>query len=289
MKLKKISQAIICFFLLSLSAHAGSPVWKVSQGQTHLYVGGTIHILGESDYPLPQAFDRAYDNSHTLVFETDIQKSQDPEFSKTFLKKMVYADPQNLKQLIVADTFQDLRTFTAERGIQVESMLQFKPGLVLLTLTLVEVERMGLAGAGVDEFYFSKAVHGGKGIRHLESLEEQISFLENLGKGNEDQVIAYILKDLETLPRQLTHIKNAWRTGDTPGLEQVILAPLKKDFPQLYLSLIVQRNLHWLPLIEAMIASPGVEFVLVGAAHLAGDQGLLTLLETRGFTLENMQ
>ncbi len=288
MKLKKTIQAILCFFLLSLSAHAGSPVWKVSQGEHHLYVGGTIHILGKSDYPLPQAFDRAYDNAHTLVFETDIQKSQDPEFSKTFLKKMVYPDNRNLKQLLLADTFQDLRTYTADRGIQVESMLQFKPGLVLLTLTLVEVERMGLAGAGVDEFYFSKAAKGGKGMLHLESLEEQISFLENLGKGDEDQVIAYILKDLETLPRQLTHIKNAWRTGDTPALEQVVLAPLKRDFPQLYHSLFVQRNLHWLPRIEAMIATPGVEFVLVGAAHLAGDQGLLALLKARGFTLENM-
>lgn len=287
MKFKQVCVGTLCFFLLTGAAQAGSPVWKVSRGDRHFYLGGTIHILGKSDYPLPKAFDAAYGKSDTLVFETDIQKSRDPKFTERFMAKMVYSDNRTLKKLLTPDTFRALTIFAADRDISVDAMNQFKPGLVLVSLTLLEVERLGVGGIGVDEFFFSKAVKDGKMMHHLESLEEQISFFENMGLGNEDELIAYIIKDLETLPGLLPVIKSTWKTGDTQGLDRAILAPLKKDFPELYQSLFLKRNQKWMPEIQAMAATPEVEFILVGAAHLAGEQGLLALLKTRGFTLKN--
>ncbi len=287
MKFKQLFAGTLCVFLLTGAAQAGSPVWKVSRGDRHFYLGGTIHILGEADYPLPRAFDVAYGKSDTLVFETDIKKSRNPKFTEAFMEKMVYSDNRTLKKLLTPDTFRALTIFAADRDVPVDALNHFKPGLVLVSLTLLEVERLGVAGIGVDEFFFSKAVKDGKIIHHLESLEEQISFFENMGQGNEDELIAYIIKDLETLPGQLPVIKSAWKTGDIPGLDRAILAPLKKDFPELYQSLFINRNQKWMPKIQKMAATPEVEFILVGAAHLAGEQGLLRLLKTRGFTITN--
>ena len=186
MKFKQLCVGTLCFFLLAgavqtETAQAGSPVWKVSQGDRHLYLGGTIHILGESDYPLPKAFDLAYGKSDTLVFETDIQKSRDPKFTETFMEKMVYSDNRTLKKLLTPAIFRALTIFAANRDIPVDALNRFKPGLVIVSLTLLEVERLGVGGIGVDEFFFSKAVKDGKKIHHLESLEEQISFFENMG------------------------------------------------------------------------------------------------------------
>ncbi len=285
--IKQWSVGVICFFFLTLAAHAGSPVWKVSRGDRHFYLGGTIHILGESDYPLPRAFDTAYAKADTLVFETDIQESQDPKFTEAFMAKMVYPDNQTLEKLLRPVTFQELKRFTADRNIPVEVMNKFKPGLVLITLTLVEVEQLGVAGIGVDEFFFSKAVKDGKILHHLESLEDQVSLFENMGKGKEDELISYILKDLKSLPGLLDVMKTAWKKGDNPGLGRAILVPLKKDFPQLYQSMFVARNQKWMPGILAMAATPEVEFILVGAGHIVGDQGLLSLLRKQGFTITN--
>lgn len=287
LKFKQFCAGTLCFFLLTGAAQAGSPVWKVSRGDRHFYLGGTIHILGKSDYPLPRAFDAAYDKSDTLVFETDIKKSRDPKFTEKFMAKMVYSDNRTLKKLLTPATFRALTIFAADRDIPVDAMNQFKPGLVLVSLTLLEVERLGVGGIGVDEFFFSKAVKDGKMMHHLESLEEQISFFENMGMGNEDELIAYIIKDLKSLPGLLPVIKSTWKTGDTPGLDKAILAPLKNDFPELYQSLFLERNKKWMPKIQTLAATPEVEFILVGAAHLAGEQGLLALLKTRGFTLTN--
>lgn len=292
LKFKQFCVGTLCFFLLAgtvqtRTAQAGSPVWKVSRGNSHFYLGGTIHILGKSDYPLPKAFDAAYGKSDTLVFETDIQKSRDPKFTEKFMEKMVYSDNRTLKKLLTPDTFRALTIYAAKRDVPVDALNRFKPGLVLVSLTLLEVERLGVDGIGVDEFFFSKAVKDGKIIQHLESLEDQISFFENMGLGNEDELIAYIIKDMETLPGLLPVIKSTWKTGDVPGLYRAILAPLKNDFPELYRSLFLYRNQKWMPKIQAMAATPEVEFILVGAAHLAGEQGLLGLLKDQGFTITN--
>lgn len=286
-KTQKIYMGILLIFLLALTAHAGSPVWEVSQGERHFYLGGTIHILGESDYPLPRAFDAAYGKSDILVFETDIKKSRDPEFSEIFMARMVYPDNRTLKTLLTPGTFQALKIFTADRNISVEAMNQFKPGLVLITLTQIEVERMGVGGTGVDEFFFSRAVRDGKPRQHLEALEEQVALFENLGVGDENKLIAYILEDLNRLPGLLPVIKTAWKKGDTPGLDRAILGPLKKDFPGLYQTLFAARNQKWMVQLNRLAKTPEVEFVLVGAGHLAGDQGLLSLLRRQGFILTN--
>jgi uncharacterized protein YbaP (TraB family) len=100
-------------------------------------------------------------------------------------------------------------------------------------------------------------------------------------------LITYILEDLKRLPGLLPVIKTAWKKGDAPGLDQAILAPLKKDLPGLYQTLFAARNQKWMTQLKRLAKTPGVEFVLVGAGHLAGDQGLLSQLRHQGFIITN--
>ncbi len=290
MGFKKTIAAIVFLLLCLGTAQGGSPVWKITNGgdsEHTLFMGGTIHILGKSDYPLPQAFDMAYDQSQILVFETDIAKTQDPEFSQRLMSRMVYSDNRTLKQLISPSTLRNLNQFAGVRGISVNQMNRFKPGLVMIFLTLTEIERLGVAGIGVDEFYFEKGIKDHKTMDFLEAPEEQVDFLETIGQGNEDEMIAYILKDLGELPSLLPVIKKTWRTGDIEELFNTTLVPLKKEYPDLYHSIMVKRNLNWMPKIQKMLTTQEVEFILVGAGHLAGDQGLLALLRAKGYTAVN--
>lgn len=275
------------FLVLCFTAHAGSPVWKVSKGKSHLYLGGTIHILGQKDYPLPPSFDLAYDRADLLVFETDIGKSRNPEFASTFMARMVYSDNRTLKNLLTPETFRELEQFTALRGIAIEDINRFKPGLVLITLTMAEVSRLGLGGKGVDEFYFDKGAGQGKPMLFLETLSQQLAFFETMGQGREDTMVAYIMEDIQKLPALLPKMKETWRTGDNEGLYAVTLEPLKKEFPDIYQEMMVRRNNAWMPKILTMARTPATELILVGAAHLAGDHGIISQLKACGFTLTN--
>ncbi len=273
---------ILTLLVLARLSFAGSPVWKISGDKGHLYLAGTIHLLGEADWPLPDAFETAFNSADLLVFETDLDATQTPEFGQKMMGQMAYKGNRTLKDRIKPATFRALGKFARKRGVPPEDLSRFKPGMVMVFLTMAEMKRLGIAGKGVDEFYFQKAQKKNLPMQFLESPMEQIRFLADIGKKNEDQMIRYIIKDVGELPAIVGKVKTAWRNGDMPALNAATTQPLKKDYPGLYHSLMVRRNRNWLPEIKKMLATPEVEFILVGAAHLAGDDGLLRLLTAGG-------
>lgn len=287
--MKKWLTALILglFYCVTLQVHGASPVWQVSSGESRVLIGGTIHILAESDYPLPGVFDRAYKACDILVFETDIGKMAQPEFVQKVMATMTYSGQETLESKLTAKTFADLTKFSSQRGLDAKSLNQFKPGMVMVMLTLAEAARAGAVGSGVDEHFFIQGRKDHKPMRFFEAPMDQIRFLSQIGIGKEDEMIAYILRDVGSLANLLPVMKKAWRTGDNDLMFDSSLAPLKTQYPGLYTSIMVNRNLAWLPVIAQMLKTPEVEFILVGAGHLAGDQGLLKLLEEKGFSAEN--
>ena len=270
----------------AISAHADSPVWKVSKDNHHLYIGGTIHLLSEKDYPLPSAFNKAYNNSAQLVLETDLQKFAQPEFQKSFMEKMTYSGNQNIKQVLDTQTFQALKKHLSDRGVPVDTMLKYKPGMLVMVLTVIELQRFKLAGIGVDEFFNQKALTDKKKIGYLETIDEQLSFLLKMGEGNENELITQTLHDMKDLPTQMAAMKQAWRKGDNSGLEKMALTEWKKNFPDLYHTLLVKRNNNWIPKIEKMLKTREIEFVLFGALHLVGNEGVLAQLKALGYKIQ---
>ncbi len=279
----------LCLFAFSLSAEAGSPVWKVSKAGQQLFIGGTIHMLAEQDYPLPAAFDHAYGQAARLVLETDMSKLQSPEFQLQLLSQLTYSDGRNLQQVLSKKTYKALEQFATSRGVPMAALINFKPGMVAMTLTMMELQRLQLMGTGVDEFFSTRAVSDGKALGALETAEQQMAFITAMGDGREDEMIAYTLTDIQNLSSMLKTMKRAWRQGDVASLKKVTLAPFKQDFPKIYRSLLVERNNNWLPQVEAMLKNKEVELVLVGMLHLVGSDSLLAALAERGYKVEMLK
>ena len=80
----------------------------------------------------------------------------------------------------------------------------------------------------------------------------------------------------------------AWRVGDNAKLSEMFVADMLNEAPELYDSLLRQRNMNWLPQIELMLRDSDTEFVLIGAAHLVGSDGLLDLLRARGYQVRQL-
>ncbi len=289
MKFIKITSVLFLFCIIfNFPAFAKSPVWKISKDGNHLFLGGTIHLLSQSDYPLPEAFETAYNNSILLVLETDLQKFEAPEFQQTILQKTMYTGEQNITQFLKPETIQALETHLASIGIPMKPMLKFKPGLLSVTLTVVELQRLGWVGTGVDEFFSLRALNEKREIKHLETVNDQLEFLSSMGEGNENEFIEYTLNDLKDLPKLFNSMKKAWRNGNNAQLRIVALDPWRGRFPKIYNSLLVERNNNWIPQIETMLRTKEVEFILFGALHLVGENGILTQLKALGYTIENL-
>lgn len=277
----------ILLLLVSVSlVRAGSPVWKVAKGEHHLFIGGTIHLLGKADFPLPEAFEKAYEASSIVVFEADIQELQTPEFQKAIVSQTRYPEGTNLAMFLEDATREHFVQYLASRQIPMDNIVKFKAGMVSITLTVVELQRLGLAGSGVDEFYSLRALNDGKEIGQLETAGEQLAFIATIGEGKEDELITYTLHQMEDLPKYMGSIKAAWREGDNARLEEVAMNSMEKDFPEMADQLVYARNAAWLPKIEALLQTDAIEFVLVGALHLVGENGLLEHLKGKGYAVE---
>jgi uncharacterized protein YbaP (TraB family) len=61
---------------------------------------------------------------------------------------------------------------------------------------------------------------------------------------------------------------------------------MKEEWPEMYKSMVFDRNAAWMPQIEEYLSTGAVPFIVVGAAHLHGPDGLLIQLKNLGYTVE---
>jgi len=280
---------LFCLSLLIASAAQAASVWQVSNGKNTLYLAGTIHILSPDDYPLPAQFERAYEDAEVMVFETDISAMNTPAIQQKSMQMLTYTDGTTIDQVLKKETLEKLESHLKERGVPLANLQTFKPTLLALTLTMIEFQAIGLTTQGVDAFYYTTAMGDGKTRSWLETPEQQLSFIANMALGDEDDMILYTLKDLESLPSRMTDLKQAWRNGNMEKLAEVGLTPWIKEYPEIYQSILVDRNNNWLPEIKEMLSTPKVEMVLVGALHMAGEHGLLKQLAEQGYTIKQLK
>ena len=272
----------IILLVFSVSVSAQTSLWQISKGDKRLYLGGTVHVLGYEDYPLPEEFAQAFSNSKKIVFETDIVKAKEPEFAQKLLRQMTYPQGQSLRDVLNKQTYQRLVAYFSDKVpmAQIDTM---KPGMVVLMLSAIEFQRMGLVTVGVDEHFWNLARQEGKSIGTLETLDEQLGFLVNMGKGNENELIMSTLNELKQVDLMINTLRSAWRAGNELEMKNIVLQDMVDDYPELYQSMLVKRNHNWLPHIEAMMDNEGIALVLVGALHLVGDDGLLQLFRDKGY------
>ena len=96
------------------------------------------------------------------------------------------------------------------------------------------------------------------------------------------------LEDLDNTANLIDEMIGAWRAGDSEALRTLFVDDMLERAPVVYDSLLRQRNLRWIPQIEAMFDDPEIEFVLVGAAHLVGADGIVELLRARGYAVSKL-
>ena len=276
---------LLCLLPLSSLALAETSLWRVSKGQQLMFIGGTVHVLSADDYPLPEAYDRAYAQADVLVFETDMQAINSAQFQQQMLQRLTYADGQTLKGALQDATYEALAAYGESRGLPMTLLDRFRPAMVSLVIVMTELQRLGIDGTGVDDHYYQRARRDGKPTRQLESAQAQLDYIAGMGRGQEDALILNSLRDAEHVSEMMREIKAAWRSGDQAQLARVGLEPMRADYPQLFQNLLVKRNNAWLSRLEQMLKAPDTKLVLVGALHLVGDEGVLAQLRERGYTI----
>jgi uncharacterized protein YbaP (TraB family) len=266
-------------------SQTGSSVWKISRDGSALFLGGSVHILRENDYPLPVEFDRAFSQSAMLVLETDVEQLTDDNVLQYLMSRMILPANQTLRSILDSRTFKLLEAAFKEYGLMLDGNSNIKPSMVINILTLLQVQKLGFVQEGVDFYYLEKAKNEKKPMSYLESIETQIDMMVTMGDGYENDYVQYSLYDMENTETGLLSLLDEWKTGGSSKTEEALLE-MRDEWPQLYKTVITDRNSAWMPQIEQYLASGVVPFVVVGLMHIHGPDGLLRQLENAGCTVE---
>ncbi|OEY71138.1 hypothetical protein BI198_15290 [Rheinheimera salexigens] len=275
--------------LFCSSVFAKTSVFEISKGEHKLFVAGTVHMLPSSAFPLPAAFNTAYEQSSIMVFEADIRQLETAAGLQLLMQHARYQDGNSLTNVLSAKSYQILLEQATEFGLNLQALDSFKPDFVLINLMQLALKQAELNGQGVDKFYLDKALQDQRELAFLETIEQQLSLLFNVSAGDEDVFVEQSLSELQHIEVQLHNIIKAWREGDLTALADFAME--YADTPagqQFYQRMLAQRNQDWLPQIQAMLTTADVEMVLVGALHLAGEANLLQLLQQQGYQVKQL-
>ena len=259
--------------------------WKATKGKGAVYLIGSVHMLTADFYPLPAALDAGFRDSDLLVEEANLAEMLSPNMQFTMLSRGMLPAGQTLDKVISPATLALLDKHTSGLGMPLDALKQFKPWMLAMTIEAMEWQKAGFdAELGLDKHFFDRAQVDNKSIQGLETTDFQISLFDGMSTDQQDKFLAETLKGITTETASVKKLASSWKAGDAATIEKLVLADVKDD-PIVYDRLLVARNRAWLPKIEALFSRPRPAFVVVGAAHLIGPDGLLSMLKAKGYQL----
>ena len=258
-------------------------LWEVKGPSNNVFLLGSLHVLKSDAYPLAKAIDNAYSASPKVVFETDIGGMADPAVQARMLSMGLYPEGQSLFQHISTPMRNDLQKRMTNLGLPLEQFARFKPWLLAVTLTTLELQRLGFSPAyGIDVHYFGRARTDKKKIDFFESIEYQLSLLGEMGAEDQKAFLGQTLKDLEIAAEMAGDMMDYWRKGQADKLYKLLFQSFE-GYPEIEDRLLLQRNQDWVKKIETLLVEPEDVFVVVGAGHLIGPGSVVDLLKQKGY------
>lgn len=265
-----------------------SSVWRVEKDGKRIYIGGTIHLLREKDHPLPDVFQQAYADSTKLVFELPPDSDGDGEIVLRMRQMGSYGTDGELGDHVSAETLKTVHAWAAANGFPKASINRLRPWYLALTVAAIEYGKLGAEPErGVDAHFEKLAKEDGKAAEGLESVEFQLSIFSKLSDKLQEELLLQTFTEAQTAAQDFTELIGAWRSGDAPKLQEFLFRDADK-YPELMEDFLFKRNRAWVkPLLKHLQNGERV-FVLVGAGHLGGKEGVLELLKAKGCTVTQL-
>ncbi len=271
-------------------------VWRVTNAKAPFYLVGSIHALSKKDYPLPKPYEIALKDSNRLVFEFD--PTRHAEFQKKFEAAAKYPPGQDIRSKISPEllawlrknmltVMPDVRGGDRERLVSFDSQLRYKPWWIAQHLAAPAAYSKSSASHGLDNYFVDHAMRSGKEIGGLESVNEHVAVMGGLS----DRDGEFMLQDALTQPnngdKEFSRMYTAWRKGDTDALWAGD-APLRTKAPRIAARFVDDRNVKWIPRIEAELKTGKPTAIVAGALHFSGPHSVIALLQQRGYTIEQL-
>lgn len=270
----------------SAATFATGLLWQITPGSSSAasaprsYLFGTIHSEDPRVVQLAPAVQEAFDHSSSFCGELSFEAATLTEL----VQGMMFTDGQDLQAVIGAALFARVAPLMAGHHVPPSALSHFKPWAVVLTLSMPKPK----TGVFLDLVLQDMAQQQGKAVCGLETAAEQIAVFDSMSVADQIVLLRETVAQYDAQPQLFESLVERYLARDLAGLltlseNDVPDAPETRRVYAAFLDrLLKERNARMADRLIPKLQSGGV-FIAVGALHLAGAQGLLQLLQERGY------
>ncbi len=300
MKIKKVFLPAVFSTLISglifpplLHAKPGSLFREISSPSGKVYVLGSIHMADASIYPLPSAIENAFEKSDAVVVEANaLSALSDAGILAGLQSRGYHTDGKTLRDDVPAAVYKSFEKACAASGLDMTMFDMMRPWLAALTLQAMDMLKSGFDPQyGIDVYFLQKA-QGRKDIRELESMGYQLDLLSGLDNSLQSLFLESTVEESGRIKETMARLLALWKQGDAEALSDEALSSSSADkqkYAPLYRELVTKRNYRMAARIEELLKEQKTFFVIVGAGHVPGKDGIVEILRRKKYAVTQPQ
>lgn len=269
----------------------GGFLWKVENGDTTVYLQGTIHVGKEGLFPLNEKIENAYKEADVVSPEIDIVNFDLFEMQSIMMNMGTYQDGTTIKDHIPEDLYKKLEKKLSELGMPLALMEEYKPWLFAQTIESLLLLQ-GDFIEGVDEYFLTRAHEDGKEVIPLETPEDQFAIFANTTEEYQIEMLEATLElTAEEYTEQIDAMLDIFMDGDQEKLLQLATEDSRNATENdiaFMRALNDVRNYGMAEKIMEFLESgeDKTYFVFVGSLHFILEPHIISILEENGYTVE---
>lgn len=289
-----------------------SPIylWEVTDraGASVAFLLGSAHMTTVGT-TIDQAVVDAYRSAALLAVELDLDTLDPMETQQRFLHYARYPEGTSLADVLEPEDLKRVLQAASTSGLPPDYVQQMKPWAVALTLAVLatqrvhqqdpppragptgdagDAERAKPLGIGIDRYFTSRAKAESRRVVALETMDEQLKAISSASPELQKQGLLEILPVLEAGESPLLSVIDDYNRGQLDTPEAYFTSEdgtNNADMTAYRRATIDSRNALMVERVDAMLRRGERPFVVVGALHMLGEQGIPAMLRARGYTV----
>ena len=284
-KLLSIGAALFCLLLNMpqvARAQTKGLLWQITgkniKQPTFLY--GTIHLFDTSMYKLPEPVLSKLAQTKQVYFELDFGKINPMDMMKYALVKDSTERLDKMLDAASLQKFKEIAKSSSMLQMMGENMFRLKP--IFLTTMLLNNGK----SVAIDMEMYNRAKALKDSIGGIETVDEQMSAINALSAASQTQMVKEMLKTYTTPDEAIKKLTNIYVKQEINTLLSDMNegAPIDAAFNE---ALLTKRNVIMANRIDLLVGKKST-MIAVGAGHLGGPQGLIALLQKKGYQFKNV-
>jgi len=281
-------------FLLfsSICSLAQAPVescllWEVSGNglSSPSYLYGTIHLIPKKDFKIDALTKEAFGKCKLLALEVDL--NMDKETKEKVGMSTLLPNQKSLEDFMSKSDYELLSAYIKDTlNISSLKWMLYKRIRPFYLSSLLVKEISGKTES-YEEHFMKMAEKRDMPLTGLESVMYQISISDSVSLDKQIEMLIQGIRSGKDPRKELQELVEVYKSKDLSAMQRLMIEEGSDlpDFEELFLN---RRNRNWIPVIEQHIKQQAT-FVAVGAAHLMGENGIVSLLRRKGYSLSPVQ